>query len=397
MTDQLTGTGELRKPPALTDGGATLLNWYRDKRANQPVWTDGNGLFHVFRYDDVQRVLSDPATFCNDFTKFLPELADRARGQLTQVDPPQHRKLRRLVSTAFTPKVVAGLEPRIAEITRELLADIPDGEFDFVEKLTYPLPVTVIAEMLGVPASDQALFRSWADRLLSLQVDDIRDPGLVQIVNDARKDMDAYLLDQVTQRRATPRDDLISHLVAAEIDGERLDDVELVNFSSLLLLAGHITTTTLLGNAMLCFRDNPAAAAEVRADRSLLPGALEEVLRVRAPFTVTGRLTTTEVDIAGTTIPADQMVMVSLLSANHDERQFTDPDAFDLHRDPNKQVAFGHGIHFCLGAPLARLEARVALNLLFDAFTDLTVLDGAEYWTENIFGVKKLPMTGRRG
>lgn len=387
----------MTKPPLLTDGGAAMLHWLADKRATEPLWIDGFGGHHVFRFDDVQRVLSDPAIFSSDFSRVLPSMAKRAKGMLTQIDPPMHRTLRRLVSTAFTPKMVAGLHSRIAQITEELLAAVPGDDFDLVEHLAYPLPVTVIAEMLGIPAADRNLFRGWADKLLSLQVDDPTDPNLSAIIEDARKDMDVYLLEQCRHRRDHPTDDLISKLVMAEIDGERLGDEELVNFSSLLLLAGHITTTTLLGNAMLCLRDNPAAAGELRADRSLMPAAVEEVLRMRTPFTRTGRVTTTEVEVAGAVLPANTMLMPNLLSANHDERHFPNPDHFDLHRDPNPQIGFGHGIHFCLGAPLARLEGRIALNLLLDAFRDLTVIDDSvDFYPENIFGVRALRMTARR-
>lgn len=392
MTEQLT-----KRPPLLTDGGAELLSWLKVKRETDPVWTDGFGMRHVFRFDDVQHVLSDPATFSSDFSRALPSLTKRSKGMLTQIDPPMHRNLRRLVSTAFTPKMVASLQPRITEITTELLAAVPAGEFDLVEQLAYPLPVTVIAEMLGIPGSDRELFRGWADKLLSLQVDDPTDPNLARIIEESRKDMDEYLLAQCLARRENPKDDLISRLVLAEIDGQQLDDEELVNFSSLLLLAGHITTTTLLGNAMLCLQENPAAAAELRADRSLIPAAIEEVLRVRTPFTRTARVTTTDVEVAGVHIAADTVLAPNLLSANHDERHFPDPDRFDIHRDPNQQVGFGHGIHFCLGAPLARLEGKIAINLLLDAFSDLSVIrESAEFYRESIFGVRALRMTARR-
>lgn len=389
MTDQITTL------PLLTNGPAEMLRWLKEMRDEQPVWVDKYGIYHVFRYDDVQQVSTDPAVFSSDTTRLYPELSELNDGSLIRLDPPLHRKHRRLISTAFTPKMVAGLEPRITEVVRELLAGVPDGPFDLVEQLTYPLPVIVIAELLGLPTADRSLFRKWADGLMSMQIEDPSQPGLKEIIEDAQREMKDYLRQQVLERRSKPTDDLIGQLTAAEVDGERLSDTELVNFATLLLLAGHITTTLLLGNAMLCLRDNPGAAAEMRADHSLIPGAVEEVLRYRSPILRTGRVTNVDVEIAGHTIPADKMVSPWLLSANHDERQFTDPERFDIHRDPNKQDAFGHGVHFCLGAPLARLEGRIAVTLLLETFADLEVVD-VEQYPQNFLGVKSLTMTAQR-
>ena len=179
--------------------------------------------------------------------------------------------------------------------------------------------------------------------------------------------MNAYFLEHIRSRRADPGTDLTSKLVQAEVDGERLADEEIVGFVGLLLLAGHITTTATLGNSVLSFQDNPDAAAEVRADPALLPAAIEEVLRVRTPFPRLARITTVDTEVGGVRIPAGQIVLPWLAAANRDERVFADPDRFDVHRKPNPHLSFGHGIHFCLGAPLARLEARVALRLLLRA------------------------------
>ena len=387
----------VRVAPSPADGEHVLLPWLRMMRDEHPVWRDDYNIWHVFRYDDVQRITADPATFSSDTSRVIPSTSEFSRGSLVRTDPPEHRSLRRLVSAVFTPRRVAGLEPRIAEITHALL-DRADGEFELVETLAYPLPVTVIAELLGVPTSDRELFRAWTERLFSLQVDDPTDPNLRPRAEAAMRDLFGYLGEHVRDRRAHPGTDLISALVTAEVDGEQLDDQSCVNFATVLLIAGHITTTVLLGNAVRCLDECPDAYAELRADPSLIPAAIEEVLRYRSSFTQIGRVTTREVEVAGQLLPADALVMPWLLSANRDERVFADPDRFDIHRTHNEQIAFGHGIHFCLGAPLARLEGKVALGIMIERFAELRVTPGTtlELYPRGILGAKRLPVTARR-
>ena len=298
--------------------------------------------------------------------------------------------------------MVAGLEPRIAELTTELL-DQAGERFDLIDALAYPLPVIVIAELLGIPTSDQALFRTWADVLLSQEVDPDQALGeagerAVAAVAPTMREMNAYFLDHIRSRRADPGSDLTSKLVQAEVDGERLADEEIVGFVGLLLIAGHITTTATLGNSVVSFQDNPDAAAEVRADPTLLPAAIEEVLRVRTPFPRLARLTKVDTEVGGVPIPAGQIVLPWLAAANRDERVFAEPDRFDIHRRPNPHLTFGHGIHFCLGAPLARLEARVALRLLLERYRDIEVAGDEQVehrnpWT--MVAVTRLPLQVR--
>jgi cytochrome P450 len=284
------------------------------------------------------------------------------------MDPPRHRTLRALVSQAFTPRVVADLEPRIAALTTELL-DEAGERFDLVDALAYPLPVIVIADLLGVPTSDRALFRRWADVLLGQEIDP--DQSLVEAGEQA---------------------------VSAVAPVIRLAYEEIVGFVGLLLIAGHITTTATLGNAVLAFSDEPEAAAAVRADPALLPAAIEEVLRLRTPFPRLARLTTTEAWVGDARIPAGQVVLPWLAAANRDGRVFAEPQRFDLHRRPNPHLTFGHGVHFCLGAPLARLEARVALRLLFERYRDIEVaadepVEHRNPWT--MVAVTRLPLVVR--
>ncbi|MET7427081.1 cytochrome P450 [Dactylosporangium sp. NPDC005555] len=371
--------------PALPD----LYEWLeRSRRDGQVHYDDRQRCWAVLGHPEAAAVLADPATFSSDLGDLLPRQEDLdlfQRGNFVRMDPPRHDKLRRLVSQAFTPKVVAGLAPRIAEVTSELL-DARAGErrFDLIDDLAYPLPVIVIAELLGIPASDRPVFRRWADGLFD-RSNAGPDESLIRMMDDDALDalapvmheMNAYLLAHIRSRRASPADDLTSRLVVAEVDGERLTDEEIVGFVGLLLLAGHITTTATLGNTVLCFDAHPDAAAEVRADPALLPAAIEEVLRLRTPFPRLARRTTAAVTIGGAAIPAGAVVVPWLAAANRDERVFAEPDRFDAHRSPNPHLTFGHGIHFCVGAPLARLETKIAMGILFDRYRDVTVDAGA--------------------
>ena len=385
-------------PPTIDDGGRTLLPWLRQMRDEHPVWRDEYGIWHVFRYADVARAISDSQVFSSDVGRVFPVGDKFTEGNLTRTDPPRHHTLRRLVGAAFSPKVVTGLAPRIAEVTRELL-DATGGaaEFDLVSALAYPLPVTVIAELLGLPISDRELFRSWADKLFDQDTADPNDPELARKVDEGTADMVAYLGEHCADRRARPRNDLISRLAEVEADGERLSDVEVVNFSIVLLIAGHITTTALLGNTMLCVDEHPEVWAQLHTDRTLVEAAIEEVLRYRSSFTQVGRVTTVETALAGEIIPADVIVTPWLVSANRDEREFANPDRFDIHRSGNHHVAFGHGIHFCIGQLLARVEARVAVGVLLDQYAEIRLTPGVplKFYSRGIFAARNVPVTVR--
>ncbi|HSL06903.1 MAG TPA: cytochrome P450, partial [Pseudonocardiaceae bacterium] len=376
----------------------TLLPWLREMRDENPVWRDVHGVWHVFRYADAARVISDPQLFSSDTARVIPAAQRFRAGNLLLTDPPRHHHLRRLVGAAFSPKVVTGLVPRIAEVTHELL-DATGGapEFDLVSALAYPLPVTVIAELLGLPVSDRELFRTWADKLFTLDVVDPNDPELARKLDEATADMLAYLHEHCVDRRAHPREDLISRLVTVEADGQRLTDEEVVNFSVVLLLAGHVTTTALLGNTVLCLDAHPEVWAELHADRSLVEATLEEVLRYRSPFTQVARVTMAETELGGQVIPADAFISPWLLSANRDEREFPEPDRFDIHRSPRHHLAFGYGIHFCIGQLLARVEARVAVGVLLDRYAEIHLAPGVplEFFHQGIFAARNMPVAVR--
>lgn len=392
-------TTQLTVPPTAEDGGHTLLPWLREMRDEHPVWRDTYGVWHVFRYADVARVISDPQVFSSDVGRVVPVAQRFSAGNLLLTDPPRHHQLRRLVGAAFSPKVVTGLAPRIAEVTHDLL-DATGGasEFDLVSALAYPLPVTVIAELLGLPAADRELFRTWADKLLAaFEVADPNDPELARKIDEATADMLAYLQGYCVDRRARPREDLISRLATVEADGQRLTDEEVVNFSVVLLIAGHITTTALLGNTVLCLDEHPEVGAQLHADRSLVEATLEEVLRYRSPFTQVVRVSMVETELGGQIIPADAIISPWLLSANRDEREFPDPDRFDIHRSPHRHLGFGHGIHFCIGQLLARVEARVAVGVLLDRYAEIRLTPGVplEFYGRGIFAARNIPVAVR--
>ena len=355
--------------------GPQNLEWYRSMRDTNPVWRDPKtGVWNVFRYQDVAAILADYRTFSSDISQVLPDMAEFTEGNIVSSDPPYHHQLRSLVSQAFTPRAVARLEARIEELTEQLL-DQTQGrtQIELVSDLAYPLPVSVIAELLGVPAADRPRFKTWAYALLAQKNADPTDKVTIEATTAQLRKFHDYLHEHIDQRRIEPRQDLLSSLIVAEIDSRRLSDQEIVGFATILLIAGHITTTTLLVKAILCLDEHPQAQDALRADPAAIPRAIEEVLRYRSPVAQIGRVTTNEVQLGKQVIGPRQMLIVSLLSANHDERQFENPDDFVIDRHPNPHVGFGKGIHFCLGASLARLESRVALGVLLRRFSQLRV------------------------
>jgi cytochrome P450 len=364
--------------PTLQD----FLNYLEGLRAQGQVMHDERTqAWMVLGQPEVNEVLHNAHVFGSDLSELVPmqdEFALFQKGNFVQMDDPRHKQLRGMVSRAFTPKFVANMEPAIHDLTHELL-DAAGTEFDLVDALAYPLPVIVIANLLGIPLSDQELFRGWASSLLDRDIP--QDKPIAEIraeltaqVAPVMREMNDYFLAFIKDRRRNPGDDLTSQLTLVEEDGKQLDDTEIIGFVGLLLLAGHITTTATLGNSILTFHENQDAIAEVRGDLSLLPAAIEEVLRLRTPFPRVARMTHEETVLGGVTIPAKQMVLPMLTAANRDERTFANPNAFDLHRDPNHHASFGKGIHVCLGAPLARLEARVALKIMLERYADIQVV-----------------------
>lgn len=374
-------------------------HWYRQMRETQPVYHDPDwGAWHLFRYADVARVLSDYTTFSSDESRYVPaEYRDTSpiSSSILRMDPPRHRQLRNLVSQAFTPRMVAQMEPRIKEITSELLDRVAaKGEMDAIRDLAYPLPVTVIAELLGIPTELREDFKRWSDALVSGDEETTEEErqALFQEIGG----MFGYFSQVLEERRAHPQNDLVSALLAAEVDGERLSDMELLGFCGLLLVAGNETTTNLIGNLILCLDENPGAVERLRANRALVPGAVEEALRYYSPVRTMTRFATTETTIGDQRIEAGQIIIPWFSAANRDEAEFPDADRFDIEREPNRHLGFGRGIHFCLGAPLARLEVRTALNAMLDRLPGSWQVGDAPLEPIKsfiVFGTKNLPLT----
>ncbi|WP_242910576.1 cytochrome P450 [Actinomadura terrae] len=358
--------------------------------------------WNVYGHPETVRVASDSDSFSSDVDRILPEhMRMRSEGLLGKEDPPAHTRLRNFVRNAFTPKVVADLEPRIAELTNELLDTVADQDrLELVADLAHPLPVTVIAELLGLPESDRGLVMHWGEEMLRVTATSLVDKSEEQArAMEATRvlvdDLTAYLGEHVAERRRRPREDLLTRLVEAEVDGERLTTEQIRNLSRALLIAGHLTTTMLLGNTVLCLDAHPRHLARARADGSALPPIIEESLRLLSPSVALRRVTTRDVEIGGVTVPANRLVKAWIAVANRDPRVFPDPEAFDPARDPNPHLAFSRGAHFCLGAPLARLEGRVALGVLLARFPNLRIdPERPPEFIPNpgVIGLRKLPL-----
>jgi len=357
------------------------------------------------RYDDVLAVLRDPASSVqrmesHAFRRMFPvgslppAFAEWVRCNLLMVDPPEHTRLRGLVGKAFTPRMVERLVPRIGQIADALLDAAEERrEIDWVRDVAVPLPVTVIAEMLGVPPADRDRLKRWSDDLAAL-LDPISAFDRLDATIRSAAEFGAYLADAMAERRVSPRDDLLSALVAVEEEGDRLSAVELSSMVGLLLGAGHETTTNLLGNAVVGLLRHPRERKRLREDPSLLESAVEEFLRFDPPVQMTDRIATRDLEIGGTTIRAGEVTVLLLAAANRDPRRFADPDRLDVGRTDNRHLSFGQGAHFCLGAHLARVEARIALGALLRRFPDFDGEPDPPGWNASITlrGPSALPL-----
>jgi cytochrome P450 len=404
------------------DALLTSPNFYADPypayhrlRAEAPVyWSEALGAWLFTRYADVVSILQRPSQFLNSgrVTYLLEQLPADARGQVAgleahyrvgvgHTDPPDHTRLRALLTRAFTPRIVETQRASVAAVVNELLDPVADtGEMDVIRDLAYPLPATIIAGMIGAPAEDRAKFREWAMDINALfsgggRVDEAKalDAQRTQI------EMRDYILALAGERRKCPQDDLISALVTAQDDGDKsqrkLTEAELVSTCVTLFVAGHETTTNLIGNGILTLLRNPIEMQKLKDDPSLITGAVEEILRYESSVARAWRLAAEDIKWAGHLIRKGQMVLGSINAANRDPARFPDPDRFDICRADNKHVAFGYGIHFCLGAPLARLEAPFAINAMLRRFPELQLATDAPEWMPDIAlrGLKSLPVT----
>lgn len=376
---------------------------YRLLREEDPVhWSPLLEAWVLTRYRDVVAVLGDPrfsAQRQRATNRFAQQIArdesDRRvvpAPTMLNSDPPAHTRLRGIVNKAFTPRAVERLRPRIQAIVDQLLdAALPAGRIDVIEDLAYPLPVIVIAEMLGIPPTERARFKRWSTDIARV-TGPLAPPELLERAFQSATELNAYFRRVIADRRRDPRDDLITALIAAEEQGDVLSEEELVATCILLLIAGNETTTNLIGNGVLALLRHPSQLAKVRANPSLTRQAVEEFLRYDGPVQGTARVALEPVEIGGRQIEKGHLVMTMLAAADRDPAQFPNPEELEIERAENRHVAFGYGIHFCLGAPLARLEGQIAIATLVQRAPGLR-LDGEPVWGGSFIlrGLKALP------
>ncbi|MFI0780277.1 cytochrome P450 [Streptomyces sp. NPDC021212] len=367
----------------------------------QAVTSEGLSVWVVTRYEDVRALLADSrlgkgmtqlreAVLLNAGDKErMSQFTDSLTENMLNSDPPNHTRLRRLVGKAFTAGSVEQLRPRITEIVDDLLERMSPGqEVDLVSAFALPLPITVICELLGVPNLDRSSFNHWSNVLVSTaEADELAEAAQAMI---------SYLEKLIADKRVNPRDDLLTRLVQTTENGDQLSETELVATAFLLLSAGHETTVNLVAGGMLTLLQNPDQLARLRSDLTLLPGAIEELVRYDGPGGMALRHTLEPVEVSGVTIPAKQVVLLSLSSAGRDSTRFSDADRLDIGRPVGGSVGFGHGIHHCIGAPLARLEGEIAFRGLLTRFPDLRLAAPAEElnWRNSVFirGPESLPV-----
>ena len=381
---------------------------YRALRENDPIHrSEMMESWVLTRYDDIDKVLTDNR-FSADRQRARTRFAQMIQEQQAQYgplstaqtmltsDPPDHTRLRKLVSKAFTPRAVLDLRPRIQDIVDYLLVEAGErGEFDIIHDLAYPLPVIVIAEMLGVPPEDRHRFKHWSDTVVATLGGPFTPPEVIEAARVAIEELAEYIGHVIAERRAEPKEDLISGLIAAEEGGQVLSEEEIFATCILLLIAGNETTTNLIGTSMLALFQNPEQMERLRKDLSLMPSAVEELLRYAGPVHGTGRVPKEDIEIAGHVFHEGEMVFTLLAAGNRDPSHYPDPDKLDVARNPTDHLALGDGIHFCLGAPLARVEAQIAIGTMLDRFPKLLLLDEDPEWggTFIIRGPKRLNVT----
>ena len=365
-------------------------------RETDPVhWSESIGGWVLTRYDDVLVTFKNVGSYSSEgrLARAAAYLPTESRAKLSAFeahystkglihsDPPDHTRLRKLVLKAFSPAVVEAMRPRIKEIVDDLIDRVlPAGHMEVIEDLAFAVPVTVLAGMLGVPTSDGLLFRRWADAILAFQGVNKPSEATLLGAQAALVEARAYLADLVEQRRRAPGDDLLSHMITGAMDGDILSDAEIINTGITFLTAGHETTTSLIGNGLLTLLNHPDQWRALQENRSLLTSAIEEILRFESPVARQPRLMAQDTDMRGHTLRAGQMVFQMLNAANRDPAQFPDPARFDIHRTPNRHIAFGRDIHFCIGAPLARAEGQIVFQAILDRLPNIQLIDPRPDW-----------------
>jgi cytochrome P450 len=399
-------TGALFNPlkPQLRVDPYPFYRWLREKDPIHRSYPASGWI--LSRYEDILTVLSEPRVFSADERNWLRYGRERARDaragfpdpyqagivSMLRIDPPDHTRMRTLVSKAFTPRAVERLRPRIEAVVDELLDGVTsDGEIELMRELASPLPVAIIAEMLGVAVEDRARFRHWSNEAIRLLGDGTREDRRRALV--AMDEMRAWLAGEIERRRQEPRDDLLSGLVAAEEAGDRLTTAELFATCVLLLVAGNETTTNLIGNGIIALLRHPDQLELLRREPHRIPAAVEELLRYDSPVQLTSRIAVDDYELDGHHLRRGQQIVLLIGAGNRDPERFPDPDRLDVCRDEVRPLSFGHGIHYCLGAQLARLEAGIAFQKLLPRVPNLRCA-GRIVWGDNtvLRGPRVLPL-----
>lgn len=377
--------------------------FYHRLREADPVHLSQIGLWILTRYDDCVTSLRDPRFGRDGFEAILAaQYGEESEGSrlprsMLFRDPPDHTRLRSLVNRAFTPRVIEGLRDQIQVLVNGLLDRVERrGRLDVIADLAYPLPVTVICDMLGVPVGDHEQIKEWSsDVIRSLDAIGLpSDASIIERGRIGRHRIADYFRTLLPERRRHPRADLLSSLIAVEEQGDRLTEGELLSTCILLFIAGHETTVNLIGNGLLALLRNPDQLQRLKAEAGLIGSAVEELLRYDSPVQRTARITNAEVEVGGKTIPKGAFVVAAIGAANRDPAHFPDPDRLDIGRADNRHIAFGFGIHFCLGAPLARVEGQIALGTLLRRLPGLRLTGPEPEWRESstLRGLKALPV-----
>ena len=382
--------GLLVRPRGLVETNSPY-DWFKKMRKNAPVSFDPErNCWDVFCYEDVQMVLQNFRLFSSKRNGNVQTLLD--------MDPPTHRRYRNLVSQAFTPKTIQELEPRITAITHELLAPLQGKrKIDMVAEIAYPLPVIVISDMLGVPSHDRKMFKEWSDILVAGTQS--ASPNVMYKLfakqEKAMLDLQTYFKRKISNRQINLTNNIISTLMTAEVGGDTLSMDELLSFCFLLLVAGNETTTNLIANTMLTLFEQPDILNQLYRDHSLIPAAIDEVLRYRSPFHGMNRFVTEDIQLKGMNLKKGQEVMAWIGSANRDESVFDKPDVFDINRSPNNYLSFGAGVHYCLGSQLAKLEAKICITEMLKEIPTMK-LDTSKHLrlisSTFMYGYKELPV-----
>jgi cytochrome P450 family 109 len=366
-------------------------DWFKKMRKNAPISFDPErNCWDVFCYEDVQMVLQNFKLFSSKRNGNVQTLLD--------LDPPTHRRYRNLISQAFIPRTIQELEPRITAITHELLAPLQGKQkIDIVAEIANPLPVTVISEMLGVPSDDRKIFKEWSDILVA-GTQSVSPNVMYKLFAKQEKamlDLQTYFKRKISKRHINETNNIISKLMHAEVGGDKLSMDELLSFCFLLLVAGNETTTNLISNTMLTLFEQPDILNLLNSNHSLIPAAIDEVLRYRSPFHGMNRFVIEDMEFKGMNLKKGQEVMAWIGSANRDESVFDKPDVFDINRSPNNYLSFGAGVHYCLGSQLAKLEAKICIAEMLKALPNMK-LDTSKQLrmisSTFVYGYKELPV-----